>query len=323
MTALKKWLLIGTGALLAAAGAALFVAAPRMARRFEPMVREQAVQYLRERFHSDVEIAELHIQLPKMSRLQVLFKRERGAKVRVDGAGLSMWFGGARDVPPLFSMRKFSFQVDLQALMEEQKSIDEVSIEGMEIHVPPKGERAKLVASATRPGRPMNVLIQSVQIKDAVLVILPRDKTKNPLRFEFAHTRLKSVGTNSAMDFDALLTIPKPPGQVHSNGSFGPWAADEPGDTAIAGIYSFEKADLGVFNGIDGTLTSTGTFEGSLDAVHARGEAKVPDFRLKMAGNKVPLWTRFEVLVDGTNGNTVLKPVKQDSEAPVSRRTAR
>src|SRR5437763_11160589 len=29
-----------------------------------------------------------------------------------------------------------------------------------------------------------------------------------------------------------------------------------------------------------------------------------------MAGNRVSLWTRFEVLVDGTNGNTVLKPVK-------------
>src|ERR1051326_1242729 len=180
----------------------------------------------------------------------------------------------------------------------------------MEIHVPPKGEQPKPVASAPPAGRPINVLIKSVQIADALLVILPRDKAKNPMKFEVAHLRLKSVAGNEAMDYDALLTIPKPPGQVHSNGTFGPWAADEPGDTPLAGIYSFEKADLGVFNGIAGTLTSTGTFEGTLDSVHARGEATVPDFRLKMAGNKVPLWTRFEVLVDGTNGNTVLQPVK-------------
>src|SRR5207247_2211924 len=39
------------------------------------------------------------------------------------------------------------------------------------------------------------------------------------------------------------------------------------------------------------------------------GEASVPDFRLKMAGHRMPLTTRFDVLVDGTNGNTVLKPV--------------
>ena len=35
----------------------------------------------------------------------------------------------------------------------------------------------------------------------------------------------------------------------------------------------------------------------------------MPDFRLKRAGNPVPLTTSFEVLVDGTNGNTELKPV--------------
>lgn len=310
MTARKKWWLIGAaGAIVATGGIALFVVAPRMVRRFEPMVREQAIQYLRQRFHSDVEITALHIQLPKLSRLQVLFKHEHGAKVQVEGAGLSMWFGGARDLPPLFSIRKFSFQVDLQALLEDQKTVDEVLIEGMEVHVPPKGENRTAAIAATQ-GRPVNVLIRSVQIKDALLVILPKDKTKNPLKFEIAHLRLKSVAENSAMDYDALLTIPKPPGEVHSNGNFGPWAADEPGDTPLAGIYSFEKADLGVFNGINGTLTSTGTFEGTLDAVHARGEATVPDFSLKMAGNRVPLWTRFEVLVDGTNGNTILQPVK-------------
>ncbi len=35
----------------------------------------------------------------------------------------------------------------------------------------------------------------------------------------------------------------------------------------------------------------------------------MPDFRLKPVGRAVPLFTRFEVLVDGTNGNTELKPV--------------
>ena len=61
--------------------------------------------------------------------------------------------------------------------------------------------------------------------------------------------------------------------------------------------------------GIAGILKSTGRFEGALDSITARGEAVVPDFRLKRAENPVPLRTKFEVLVDGTNGNTVLKPV--------------
>src|SRR5262249_6389257 len=94
-----------------------------------------------------------------------------------------------------------------------------------------------------------------------------------------------------------------------SEGTFGPWNAGEPGDTPLAGSYRFEKADLGVFAGIAGTLHSAGTFDGTLSAIHATGKASVPDFRLKISGNRVPLVTTFEVQVDGTNGNTLLKPV--------------
>jgi hypothetical protein len=112
------------------------------------------------------------------------------------------------------------------------------------------------------------------------------------------------------MRYEASLTNPKPPGQIHSTGEFGPWAADEPGDTPLKGDYTFDKADLGVFDAIAGILSSTGNFEGMLSSITARGEAKVPDFRLKMSGNPVPLTTQFEVLVDGTNGDTKLQPVK-------------
>jgi hypothetical protein len=55
--------------------------------------------------------------------------------------------------------------------------------------------------------------------------------------------------------------------------------------------------------------TQKGQFTGTLDSITAKGEATVPDFRLKRGGNIVPLKTKFEVQVDGTNGNTILKPV--------------
>jgi hypothetical protein len=60
---------------------------------------------------------------------------------------------------------------------------------------------------------------------------------------------------------------------------------------------------------VAGILQSTGSFEGELDSITARGEAYVPDFRLKRSGNRVPLRVKYQVLVDGTNGNTVLQPI--------------
>jgi hypothetical protein len=111
------------------------------------------------------------------------------------------------------------------------------------------------------------------------------------------------------MKYAAALTNAKPPGEIETKGTFGPWDASEPGDSPIAGEYDFDKADLGVFKGIAGILHSTGEFQGTLSSIDVRGEASVPNFSLKRSGNPVKLKTRFQAQVDGTNGDTILKPV--------------
>jgi len=313
VTAGKKYWLGGIGVLVGLTVVGAFVAASRMAKRFEPTIREQAIAYLHKRFHSEVEIASLQVHLPKMSIFQILLRHGRGAMVGVEGQGVSMRLGGKRDLPPLFQIRKLFFIVDLGVLTEPRKTVEFVSLDGVELHIPPKGEFPDLSGSSgwgeDASGKP-NVLIKDVQFNNALLVIHPRDQSKQPLRFNIEHLRMKSVGMDSAMKYTAAMTIPKPPGTLHSEGSFGPWMALEPGDTPLDGNYTFDKANLGVFNAIAGTLNSTGKFDGTLNTVRARGVANVPNFRLKDVGNAVPLSTRFEVLVDGTNGNTVLQPVR-------------
>jgi len=288
-------------------GAGAYIAASVIAKQFEPTLRAQAIQYLRDRFHSDVELAGLHINRPKMSAIQILLRHGRGAIVAVEGDGLAMRFGGDASRPPLFSIKKVFLTVDLGVLFEPRKSVNFVSLDGMEINVPPKGERKNWGGG---DGSNSNVIIRNVQIKNAALVLLPKDPAREPLRFQISRLQLESVGVNSAMRYDADLNIPKPPGTVKSIGMFGPWNASEPGDTPLQGNYTFDNADLGIFAAIAGTLSSKGTFDGSLNSVTARGTTYVPNFQLKMAGNSLPLSTTFEALVDGANGNTVLQPVR-------------
>jgi hypothetical protein len=308
----KRWL-IGSAIGLGVALLGVMIATWFAVRHFEPMIRDQAIRYLRERFNSDVELTALHVHMPKRPTLALLRNRGRGAKIAVDGEGLSMWFGGARDKPPLFSIRRVDFVVDLGTLAEGRQVVETVTIDGVEINIPPKGDRPAMPAGAgsdqSETAR-KRVVIKVASIKNGVLVILPKDKTRSPLRYAVASLRLTSVGAGEPMKYDAALTIPRPPGQVRSSGVFGPWIANEPGDTPLKGGYNYENADLGVFNGIAGTLSSTGTFDGTLSRLRARGTAAIPNFRLKMTGTPVPLTTSFEVLVDGTNGNTVLEPVR-------------
>jgi hypothetical protein len=302
-----KYILAGVVVFVVVVVVGSYLAASAIAKRFEPALRAQAIKYMQDRFHSEVEIGSLHINRPKMSTVQILLRHGRGAIVAVEGQEVTMRFGGDRTRPPMFAIKKLFFTVDLEVLVAPTKSVNFVSIDGMEINVPPKDARPTMGGSSESNS---GVVFQNVQIRDVALTLLPSDASKPPLRFHIARLHLKSVGANSASNYDADLTIPKPPGTIKSSGDFGPWNASTPGDTPLKGNYTFDNADLGIFNGIAGTLSSKGTFDGALDSVNVRGTAYVPNFRLKMSGNPLPLSTTFEAMVDGSNGNTVLQPVR-------------
>jgi len=245
----------------------------------------------------------------------LLGKDWHGAKARVEGERVILRHKGRTDIPPLFRIKQFAFEIDLSILFDTAKRIPLVTVDGMEVNIPPKGERPDMNKDKEKEEKEdaaaedTGVIFDEVIIKNSRLTILPRDRRKTALQFALHNIRLESAGQNVAMKYRASLTNAKPPGEILSTGTFGPWLADEPGDSSLAGDYTFSKADLGVFSGIAGILDSKGKFKGTLDSISAQGEATVPDFRLKRAGNIVPLKTRFEVEVDGTNGNTILKPV--------------
>jgi hypothetical protein len=309
MTKQKKNVLIVISIAIGLGFIVLVIAARVLARRIDPYIRQQVILYLQRRFESEVELASLGVSVPNTSPVKLLLNRGRGTMVRVQGDGVLLRHKGRHDVPPMFVMKTFTCEVDLATLFETQKIVRSVRISGMEINIPPAGERPDLNRDRDDSGINTEVMVQEAVITNSVLSIFPRERNQPPLRFDLQHIKLESVGKNVAMDYEAALTNAKPPGQILSKGKFGPWAAREPGETPLGGEYEFSNADLGVFSGIAGILDSTGRFTGTLAAIEVQGQASVPDFRLKMSGNRVPLKTQFQVLVDGTNGNTILKPV--------------
>jgi hypothetical protein len=77
----------------------------------------------------------------------------------------------------------------------------------------------------------------------------------------------------------------------------------------VSGNYLFQNADMNVIKGLDGTLSSSGTYRGVLGRIEVEGTTEMPDFSLDLAGQKVALNTRFKAIVDGTNGDTILERV--------------
>ncbi|HEY3444156.1 MAG TPA: hypothetical protein VGK29_25625 [Paludibaculum sp.] len=313
MSGRKKWIIglsVGIGStLLVLLGLGVYFSS-----RFEPFLREQTISYLQQKFDADVELAALKVRMPLGSPLEILARRGVGAMVRISGESISLKLRSLPGRPPLMAMRRFSFEVDLNSALEKKALVRKVRLEGLELNMPPKGEKPK--SGKPKPEKSEDAASsQQVHIDDIVadgslLTITPSDPSKDPLVFEIHKLRLDSAGNGVPMRYTAELTNAKPPGLVHATGSFGPWNTAEPSETPLSGKYNFRDADLSVFKGIAGKLASTGSFHGVLSRFEADGEAHVPDFRLTVAGNPVPLETKYHAVVDGTNGNTILDPVE-------------
>ena len=249
-------------------------------RRFEPYIRDLAIRYLEERFDSQVEFASLQVQLPGFSDLRQM-ARGRVVLLTAQGSGLSIRHMGRTDIPPMFKLQKFNASVDLNTLYSGAKIVPLIVLDGMEITVPPKGERPNLGSDdKDKPKRENSlveknaqpetkkkgsgVVVQDVLIRDAKLVILPRDPSRIPLKFDLYDIHLHSAAVDIAMKYEAFLTNPKPKGEIHSTGTFGPWNAESPSDSPLNGDYLFENADLGVFNRNRRHFEIDGTFRGGV-----------------------------------------------------------
>ena len=72
-----------------------------------------------------------------------------------------------------------------------------------------------------------------------------------------------------------------PPGDVRAQGLFGPWNYTLPVQTPAAGEYTFENADLGVFQGLAGTLSARDKFEGVLQHIDSQASISILNFMVR------------------------------------------
>lgn len=307
--------------------AALFVAAVPLS---SDSLRHRMIRTLSARLNSDVELGELQFRL---------FPR-----LRIEGSSLTIRKRGLADVPPLISIQNFHVDANVVGLM--RKHVSHVEVEGLTIQIPPgidddhENERkdqndheheAGTVHETATAGRDADkvhekpnrgdaphpagesfaegIVIDRLDAPEAKLVIVPGEKTKPPKVWAIHTLTMHNVGAGRSMPFDAKLTNAVPPGEIETSGRFGPWMTDAEGKTPLDGSFTFSRADLSVFKGISGILSSKGTFGGSLAWIDVHGETETPDFAIQVGGHPFALHTKYHSIVDGTNGDTLLERI--------------
>jgi AsmA-like C-terminal region len=160
-------------------------------------------------------------------------------------------------------------------------------------------------------------IIDQLVADGTVLDIQPKNAGGQPTRFLLRQFRLRGLGGERALSFQTIFDNPKPPGVVSAEGTFGPWKSGSAASTSVAGRYAFRHADLSVFRGIAGTLSSNGTFRGTFQRLRVQGTTDTPDFELPKSGHKFHLSGQFQALVNATNGDVNL----EDAAALLGRTT--
>jgi hypothetical protein len=219
---------------------------------------------------------------------------------------------GAPGLPPLITVQHITVRAALFELLRSPVHLSWLKLDGLVIQVPSKRAPppGAPIQQPTQRTRLANFVIDKVDADGAELYVLRKDPGREPMQFELRKLALRSAGVGQPMRFTAELTNPIPPGLIETTGRFGPWNFDDPSATKASGHYIFQHADLSVFNGISGMLSSVGDYQGVLRNLIVDGTTDTPDFKLDRGGQAVHLTTKFHAIVDGTNGNTYLQPVK-------------
>lgn len=294
---------------------ALAIGAEYVLQHAGPIVRQRVVDTLSERFHTPVELDRLDISLLK--------------GIEVEGSGLRVPFGspghtqpgpetgvttGPPPAPASIKIDHFRFRTTFKGLLHEPTQIGLIQVDGMTLDLPPGPQRGVLFRNSEGelvPRKKIKLAFTAREI-DAThvkLILETSNPDKEPTVFDIQTLKLTDVDQEAAMHYEAQLTNPKPRGDIHAAGHFGPWNVDAPRETPLDGDYQFRNADLNTIKGIGGTLSSDGHFAGVLEKLTVDGTTDTPDFSLDISNHPLPLKTKFHAFVDATSGDTQLDPV--------------
>lgn len=208
---------------------------------------------------------------------------------------------GTSTAKPLIKIDRLTIQSTYLDIFRHRVSL--IDAERMVISVPPFGSGQSFHVHRS------TIAIGEIIANGAILEFASGNPHKPPLRFDIHEVSLRDVGATTPLTYRVKMHTPEPPGEVTATGKFGIWNNSDPAETPLSGEYRFEKANLGVYGGIAGTLSSAGKFEGKLSHIDISGMTDTPDFEVRSGGHPVQLISEFSAYVDARHGDTFLKRV--------------
>jgi hypothetical protein len=290
---MRRWILVSAAVLAVAVAAGAMLLAMNW-----PFTQAAITKTLEDRFVRDVTIRKFRV---------TYFPPGCVAE------GIEFLHRQRKDLPPLITIQALTIRASYSGLLRIHKLINDVQVAGLHVLVPPKNpDASRQTFPLTNSTSGKTLTIGEITTDGAVLEFIsdqPGSTEKDKFTLKVDHLILDHVGESDPITFHAQFGSPEPPGEIRSDGRFGPWNSADPASTKLSGSYTYQHATLGVLQGIAGTLSSQGKFSGTLGDIDAEGSLDVPDFKVG-SGHAVHLTSNFRIVIDGTNGDTYLTRVE-------------
>jgi hypothetical protein len=177
-------------------------------------------------------------------------------------------------------------------MLRRKKTIREVQLDGLEICIPP-GNSGSLNAKVYQALS--MVEIQTLMADAAVLRLLPELPQQPPRVWNLEALTLKTIGVDLPVRFDSVIVSEAPSLRIKTAGEFGPWNPDAYNLTPLSGIYTVLPGSVqGLFPGI---VSSTGTFDGTLDELRVDGSFQISETDTDGSNEIASVESRFQGVV--------------------------
>jgi AsmA-like C-terminal region len=216
-----------------------------------------------------------------------------------------------RNKPPLITVQTIVVEGSYLGLITFPKRLTKVLVQGMHVTVPPTqpGETNPVMPlTDVKSERP--IVIGTVIADGTVLDFISSRQGNERFQLVVEKLALEGVGNNKPILYKASIQNSEPPGLIQSTGRVGPWVSDDPGQTPVIGSFSFEHANVGVFSGLSGILSSGGQFSGRLAQIKVSGNCEVPNLHVAHSAHAERLMAAYQATVNANNGDTLLDQIQ-------------
>ncbi len=222
------------------------------------------------------------------------------------GEGLAFRrLGSYPQTPPIVTIQRFTVEAHYVDMLFRSGYLARLILNGFRVYIPPAGTP---IAPSNWHTTKSTVRVDEI-IADGASIEIPRANDNSPLFFEIHALKLGSVSQGQPFSYNVALHNPLPPGEIRAHGKFGPWNHTDPGQTPLQGQYDFENADLSVFEGVAGILSSHDDFHGVLAHIESHGSIDIPNFMVTRSKHATHLGADYHAFINGTNGDVDLERV--------------